>query len=138
MIRVLVAAVAMMIAAMSCFVDRRASDFECDDDMDCVGLEGTRECSNGYCTRVSCPSICDGGCGPGKTCTIECESQNECRNGVTCPAGYTCTFECDENCTPVSCPLGCTVACTDAGATCGPINCGAGATCSCSGAGTCI
>lgn len=138
MIRALVAAVAMMIVAMSCLVDRRSDEFACEEDADCVGLDGARECTDGYCTRASCPSICDGGCGPNKACTIECESPNECRNGVTCPSGYTCIFKCTEDCTPVSCPLGCTVECADSTADCGPINCGAGATCSCSGIGTCI
>lgn len=136
MIRALVAAVAMIVA-MSCLVDRRSSEFACDTNADCADFADARECSDGYCTRASCPSICDGGCGPNKTCTIKCLSVNECKNGVTCPSGYTCMFECEENCGPVNCPLGCTVSC-DAGAICGPFNCGAGATCSCSGVGTCM
>jgi len=135
--RGLFAVVAMMIVAMSCFIDRRSGDFECDNDDDCNEFQSpSRTCNDGYCVPLSCPSICDGGC-TGNLCRIDCSSPNECRNGITCPSGFTCEFECDANCTPVNCPLGCTVDCS-ATAECGPINCGSGATCSCSGAGTCM
>ncbi len=138
MIRGLLAVVAMMALAMSCFVDRRSGDFECDNDDDCADFEDpSRSCNDGYCLPTSCPSICDGGCTTGKVCTIECTNPNECRNGVTCPSGFSCIFECDEDCKP-TCPLGCTVNCSDATSDCGPIVCGAGQTCSCSGVGTCL
>lgn len=129
--------VAMMIIAMSCFIDRRSGDFECDNDDDCAGFEDPdRVCSGGVCIPLSCPAICDGGCS-GSMCTINCSTPNECRNGVSCPSGFTCKFNCDEDCTPVNCPLGCTVVCDGATTDCGPINCGTGATCSCSGVGNC-
>lgn len=137
MIRWLVVAIVMMTIAMSCLVDRRSTDFECDDDVDCDDLDGDRECNDGYCVLTSCPGICDGGCMPGKMCTINCTQPNECRTDVNCPTGFTCTFNCSQDCEP-DCPLGCVVNCTSATAECGPIDCGSGATCSCSGVGTCI
>ncbi|MDQ3340439.1 MAG: hypothetical protein M4D80_35220 [Myxococcota bacterium] len=137
MIRWLVVAVVMMTIAMSCLVDRRSTELECDADSDCNDVEGDRECNAGYCVLISCPGICDGGCKPGKKCTVNCTSPNECRNGVDCPSGFTCTFNCSQDCMP-DCPLGCVVNCSGTTADCGPIDCGNGATCSCSGAGTCI
>ena len=127
----------MMTIAMSCLVDRRSTDFECDDDSDCEDLDGDRECNDGYCTLMSCPGICDGGCLAGKMCMVNCTNASECRSGVTCPTGFSCIFNCTQDCEPVNCPLGCVVNCSSPTADCGPINCGAGATCSCSGAGTC-
>lgn len=137
MIRWLVAALVMMTIAMSCLIDRRSSEFACDQDSDCDDLEGERECSDGYCTLMSCPGICDGGCAPGKLCTVNCSSGSECRNGVSCPSGFTCVFNCSQDCQDIECPLGCVVNCNGTTADCGPIDCGTGATCSCAGAGTC-
>lgn len=138
MIRILLVALAMMTAAMSCFVDRRSDEFECDTSADCADLPGDRECSDGYCITTTCPAICDS-CATGKKCNISCSGPNECRNGVTCPAGYTCAFNCTANCTPVTCALGCTVTCAS-NADCGPIMCGSGATCTCTmtSNGTCL
>ncbi len=130
MSRALVASAVMMTIAISCFVDRRSEELTCETDSDCADVGADRECTDGYCVKANCPSICDGGCGTGKTCTVNCSNPNECRNGVTCPAGYTCVFNCTQDCTPVTCALGCTVNCSS-NADCGPINCGAGATCSC-------
>jgi hypothetical protein len=131
--------VSMMVVAMSCFVDRRSGEFECDDDTDCADIEGPdRRCNEGYCILATCPSICDGGCTTGKMCTINCSSPNECRTGIACPAGFNCIFNCGADCTPVSCPLGCAVNCSAVTSDCGPINCGTGATCTCSGPGTCL
>ena len=130
-----VVVVTLVVAGLSCLVDRRSIDFECEVDADCDDVEGDRECADGYCVTVSCPSICDD-CDPGKVCVINCNNPNECRNGVTCPAGYNCEFDCNEDCTPVNCAnaMSCTVDC-DLGASCGPVNCGAASPCMCSGTG---
>ena len=139
MIRWVVAALAMTLA-MSCLIDRKSEMFECEMTADCADIEGSlRECKEGFCVVASCPSICDGGCGPNKTCTILCSNASECRSGVDCPSGYSCTINCTQDCTPVDCNDGCVVNCS-ANADCGPIDCGAGETCSCmaTGNGTCL
>lgn len=136
--RLLGGGLVMMVVAIGCFVDRRASEFTCRTDADCDDFDDDRTCTEGHCTLLVCPAICDGGCGPGKTCEIVCSNGNECRNGVACPAGFTCTFTCEQDCGPIACPLGCDVACAGAAAECGPITCGAGATCTCAGDGDCL
>ena len=125
MIRWVVAGLAMTLA-MSCLIDRRSEDFQCDVDADCADIEGSvRECNDGFCTLRSCPSVCDGGCGAGKSCTILCSNAAECRNGIDCPSGFTCTINCSQDCTPVECDDGCVVNCSGA-SDCGPIDCGLG------------
>ena len=139
--RALVAAAAMMVFAMSCFIDRHSTTFECDVNSDCDDIEGgLRECKGGYCVLASCPNTCNAGCSTtAKTCSISCSNTNDCTSGVTCPSGYTCTFTCSQDCFDLECPLGCTVLCSGNTA-CGPIACGASATCSCSTSGnaTCL
>lgn len=138
--RALVVAVLTMTVAMSCLIDRRSSEFECEQDSDCDDIDGNpRECSNdGFCTLLDCPSICDGGCGANKTCTILCSNASECRTGVDCPSGFSCVINCTQDCTPVDCRDGCVVNCSG-NADCGPIDCGGGETCSCvPTGGTCL
>lgn len=135
----LAASALVMAIAMGCLVDRRSDEFACSQDSDCDDLPGNRSCEQGFCVIGSCPGICDGGCGSGKTCTILCSTGNECRNGVECPSGYSCIINCTQDCTPVDCGDGCVVSCM-ANADCGPIDCGAGETCTCvaSANGTCL
>ena len=135
------AAAAMMTFAMSCFIDRHSTEFECDGNSDCAAIEGgLRECKEGYCVLASCPSACNGGCSTtAKSCSISCSNTSDCSGGVRCPTGYTCTFACSQDCLDLECPLGCTVLCSG-NTECGPIDCGSGATCSCSASGnaTCL
>ena len=128
------AVAALVVLAISCLVDRRSTDFECDTTADCADVGSDRECVDGYCVTASCPQICDD-CDPGKICKISCNQPNECRQGVMCPSGYNCQFTCTQDCTPVNCTsaMSCTVTCS--GASCGPLNCGAASPCMCSGTG---
>lgn len=125
----------LVIAGLSCFVDRRSSDFACDVDTDCAGLDGDRECIDNVCVEVECPSRCDD-CDPGKVCNINCNQPNECRNGLTCPSGWNCEIACNEDCTPVTCvgALSCVVECNGQ-SSCGPLTCGTASPCSCTGTG---
>lgn len=140
MIRWVVVAAATMALAISCLVDRKSTEFQCDDDADCADLPGDdRTCKDGFCVLESCPSACDS-CSTGKICNITCATANECRTGVSCPAGYNCRFQCNQDCTPVTCTLAasCQVSC-NTNADCGPLVCGTASPCSCtSGGGTCL
>ena len=139
MTRSLVLAVAMMLLAMSCLIDRRSSELECDVDADCADIPGTaRECNDGVCLPVFCPSICDT-CSADRVCTITCNNPTKCDDGIDCPNNFACVFNCTQDCLDLVCDDGCTVTCA-ANADCGPIDCGAGETCGCtaSGNGTCL
>ncbi|HUS29552.1 MAG TPA: hypothetical protein VMZ53_13660 [Kofleriaceae bacterium] len=117
---VAVALVALSIAA--CFVHRPSDELVCSSDADC--MDG-RKCTSGYCVVPQCPSDCDGCDEAGKSCTMNCSSNDDC-NSVNCPSGWTCIINCigDGACDDVSCSSGshCTITCTGDGA-CNDISC---------------
>ena len=127
--------VALVVAALSCFVDRRSDELACNVDADCADLDGDRECIDNVCVTAQCPAICDD-CDPGRICKITCSQPNECRNGVACPSGYHCELTCNEDCTPVTCVSAesCVVTCNGM-ADCGPLTCGMASPCTCAGTG---
>ena len=127
--------IALVVIGLSCLVDRRSGDFDCESDTDCADFDDERVCTNKVCLPVTCPPVCDD-CDSGKICNIDCTGMNECRQGVSCPAGYNCKFTCDADCTPVTCTsaLSCTVTC-ETGADCGPLICGAASPCTCTASG---
>jgi hypothetical protein len=129
----------LVLVGISCLVDRKSSDFACDNDDDCDEIEAGRECKDNFCVKASCPSVCDSCSVSAKTCQINCSGVNECSGGVACPAGYACTFNCSKDCTPVDCSnaTSCVVTCSSASAECGPLSCGAASPCTCGGTGTC-
>lgn len=135
------AAVSIVIVAAvaSCLVNRKSEEFACSDDTDCAAMG--RACERGYCVERPvdanpCPSICSDCDFAAKTCTITCDTPNDCNN-ISCPLGYDCTINCTRGqaCDNISCLVArsCTVNCTMANAckdvTCGPGRC----TVTCSG-----
>ena len=78
----------VMIAAGSCFVDRKSDGLTCGAGGTCAG---TRICENGYCVEQDCPGDCTACNEADKTCTVECTDSHHCGD-VFCPSGWTCTI----------------------------------------------
>lgn len=128
---------AIVVAAGSCLVDRKTTELRCGKQSDCT--DG-RLCNGGFCVSpdvdpdgplppdvTPCPSPCDTCDLVQETCTINCNTANECGN-VTCPAGFVCTINCDANaCENIDCTgaRGCDIDC-DGNSACGAIECGTG------------
>lgn len=135
--RGLVAGALVAAIAASCTIDRRSSELACENDGDCNDVPGERRtCTDGYCTVVGCPDICDS-CS-GDICTIQCNTASKCNN-LDCPNNFSCVLACSQDCKNLECDDGCTVTCS-ANADCGPIDCGLNETCKCTptGNGTCL
>ena len=120
MVKTLLAGTALL-AAMSCFVDRRSDTLTCTTTADCAS---GRTCTNGYCLEQSgCPdhcASCDTTTTP-KTCIVAGTSGDD----FTCPSGFHCLVNCGANgCGDITCSSGsqCTIVCTGNSA-CGTIAC---------------
>ncbi len=112
--------------ASSCLIDRRTSDFECDDMTDCTS---DRTCVDGFCIiDDSCPPGCDNCDRDNLTCNANCNSPNEC-GAFVCPMGFDCTIHCSASdaCSSIDCSQAtdCDITC-DKPSACGNIDCGTG------------
>jgi hypothetical protein len=150
------ASITVAVAAASCSINHRSTQFECDTTQDC---DPGRMCSEGLCVMPgggdggidakkdgppdssACPSQCST-CPSSKVCVIDCAAGAACGSLVTCPAGFNCDIRCntDNACrNGVNCnaAAGCTLQCTGrsscSGVTCGPGPCNV----SCLGASSC-
>lgn len=119
--------------ASSCLIDRRTSDFACDDNTDC---ELGRVCTDGFCA-VDDSFRCDDTV---MSCNIECNTPGQCSN-VVCPPGFECNIDCTATnaCGAIDCSAAaaCDIECNSTTA-CGGIDCGTGdCKVSCSGTNAC-
>ena len=115
---VLAFACGVVAAASSCFVDRRSSAFECDNDSDCTEFADNRVCdtATGFCVPEQCPSVCNGGCDlKAKTCRVTCPGGSECGGTIHCPDEFDCNINCGSGnaCGEVDCSNAakCTIMC---------------------------
>jgi hypothetical protein len=124
---------ALLVAALlvACFVERPSDSFKCSTQADCMGLDGNRVCTSGFCVVPNCPSDCTTCDEAKKTCLAECTSSTSCGQ-VTCPSGWTCTINCTGGnaCADVDCAAGstCIVTCSGTDA-CETVDCGAACAC---------
>ena len=154
------AATVLAVAAVSCSINHRSSQFECETTADC---EAGRTCSDGLCVTPGfidagvldgprkdgplpdaavCPPGCTS-CAPGRVCIIDCSvAGSGCNAQLVCPVGWNCDIRCstDNSCRAgVNCTAGasCTLQCTGRnscrGVACGPGICNVG----CTGANSC-
>ena len=118
----------VMIAAGSCFVDRKSDGLTCGAGGTCAG---TRICENGYCVEQDCPGDCTACNEADKTCTVECTDSHHCGD-VFCPSGWTCTITCsaDNACGNITCAsdASCSIDC-QAGGACDQIKCSSACKC---------
>ena len=154
------AATVLGVAAVSCSINHRSGQFECETTADC---DSGRTCSEGLCTTNGVPdsgiidapkkdgglsdaSVCPPGCtscGPNKVCIIDCAvAGSNCGSQLTCPAGWNCDLRCSTdsacrngvNCTAAaSCTFQCTGRNSCRGIACGPGVCNV----SCTATGSC-
>lgn len=124
-------AIAALVVASSCLVNRRSEDFECTSQAQCDPLG--RVCTEGFCVKPDCPDGCDT-CDPvAMSCGIDCSTSNKCGGTVSCPAGYDCTIQCTgvNACNDIRCEDGarsCAITCSGNNA-CDNITCAGGAAC---------
>jgi len=137
-------ALAVALGIASCLVDRKSSQYRCEQDADCAALGSLRVCDTeiGYCVPAECPAVCDECDVAASTCAIDCNTPGAC-GSIDCPAGWACTISCTANnaCDSIRCAgaRSCEITCATGNA-CDHIDCGfADTACSvtCSGTRSC-
>jgi hypothetical protein len=144
------AALALIVIAAACSIDRRTDDLFCDNG-DCPdGMQ----CVNGFCVAMpDADDRCPGQCttctdlSPDQTsyetCLVDCGGSNACIAEVECPDGMECVVSCtgSNSCgNGVDCnnATACTVVCGGSGACDDGVTCGGGpCSVTCSGPNSC-